>query len=65
MKSLIIAPHPDDEVLGVGGTLLRRRAEGGEIGLILMTEMKTEHGYSMEAVKQRRIEIEKSKSNLL
>ncbi len=59
MKSLIIAPHPDDEVLGVGGTLLRRRAEGGEIGLIIMTEMKTENGYSQEAVNKRRIEIEK------
>jgi LmbE family N-acetylglucosaminyl deacetylase len=58
VRSLVIGPHPDDEVLGVGGTLLKRRAQGGEIGWILMTEMKTENGYSTEAVNQRRIEIE-------
>lgn len=62
MRSLVIAPHPDDEVLGVGGTLLKRRAQGGEIGWILMTEMKTENGYTKEAVNQRRVEIEHIKS---
>lgn len=62
MRSLVIAPHPDDEVLGVGGTLLKRRSQGGEIGWILMTEMKTENGYTREAVNQRRIEIENIKS---
>ena len=25
MKSIVIAPHPDDEVLGVGGTLLKEK----------------------------------------
>jgi len=31
MKTIVIAPHPDDEVLGTGGTLLRRKAEGETI----------------------------------
>jgi len=62
MRSLVIAPHPDDEVLGVGGTQLKRRAQGGEIGWILMTEMKTENGYTKEAVNHRRIEIENIES---
>ena len=26
MKSIVIAPHPDDEVLGVGGTLFKRKS---------------------------------------
>ena len=59
MRSLVIAPHPDDEVLGVGGTLLRRRAEGGDIGWLLMTEMKIEDGWPKKVVDQRRNEIEK------
>ena len=29
MKSLIIAPHPDDEVLGPGGTLFKRQKKQG------------------------------------
>lgn len=32
-RTIVVAPHPDDEVLGVGGTLLRRKAEGGESGM--------------------------------
>ena len=27
MKSLIISPHPDDEVLGAGGTLFKRKKQ--------------------------------------
>jgi len=34
---LIIAPHPDDEVLGVGGTLLRHRAEGDAVHVAICT----------------------------
>jgi len=30
-KILCIAPHPDDETLGCGGTLLRHKHEGDEI----------------------------------
>ena len=29
MKTLIIAPHADDETLGVGGTLLKRKTKKG------------------------------------
>ena len=62
MRSLVVAPHPDDEVLGPGGTLLRRRAEGGDIGWAIMTEMTVDSGWSQEAISRRRSEIEETRS---
>jgi LmbE family N-acetylglucosaminyl deacetylase len=38
MKRLvIIAPHPDDEVLGAGGTMARTAAGGGEVFVVIVT----------------------------
>ncbi len=34
----ILAPHPDDEVLGVGGTLARYAAEGHETHVVVVTK---------------------------
>lgn len=61
MRTLVVAPHPDDEVLGVGGTLLRRKAEGATIGWLIMTEMSIDSGWSPQAISQRREEIERIK----
>ena len=36
-KILVIAPHADDEVLGVGGYLLHEKARGAEIMLVIGT----------------------------
>jgi N-acetylglucosamine malate deacetylase 1 len=35
---LVIAPHPDDEVLGVGGTIARFAAEGAEVYVVVATK---------------------------
>lgn len=37
MKILVIAPHPDDEVLGAGGTMCRLASEGHEVTAAIMT----------------------------
>lgn len=34
---LVIAPHPDDEVLGVGGTMLRHLADGDAVHVVVCT----------------------------
>lgn len=38
MKTLIIAAHPDDEVLGCGGTIARLSQEGGEVNILILGE---------------------------
>ena len=57
MKTIVVAPHPDDEVLGVGGTLLRRKAEGAKVAWLIVTTMSVETGWSEEKVRQRSDEI--------
>lgn len=59
MKTIAVAPHPDDEVLGVGGTLLRRKAEGGEVAWLVITGISTDTGWPENQVKQRADEIER------
>jgi len=59
MKTIVIAPHPDDEVLGVGGTLLRRKAEGAKVAWLIVTAISVQSGWSEEKVKQRADEIKR------
>ena len=36
--ALVIAPHPDDEVLGVGGTIARLASEGRDVFVVITTK---------------------------
>ena len=56
-KTLVVAPHPDDEVLGVGGTLLRRKAEGAKVAWVIVTSIAGQSGWGEENVKNRADEI--------
>ena len=55
---LVVAPHPDDETLGCGGSLLRHRAEGDEIHWMIMTTITENVGYSRQHVESRKKEID-------
>ena len=57
LKSLFITPHPDDETLGCGGTILQRKNSGNEIGWLLITDISTDNGWSKNLVEKRRSEI--------
>jgi LmbE family N-acetylglucosaminyl deacetylase len=64
-KILIIAAHPDDEVLGCGGTITRLVQEGKEVHILILTDgfssrtefytskkvelLKQHHKYALEA----------------
>lgn len=38
MKILILAPHPDDEIIGVGGTIAKRAQTGDEVYVCIVTK---------------------------
>lgn len=38
MKVLVIAPHPDDEIIGVGGTIAKRTKAGDEVFVCVVTK---------------------------
>lgn len=59
MKTIIVAPHPDDEVLGVGGTIFRRKSEGSDLAWIIVTAPDVSLGWSDEKKQKRINEIER------
>ena len=50
MKILAIAPHPDDETLGCGGTLYKHKAESDEIYWLIVTGISEDTGWANDAV---------------
>lgn len=53
--TLVLAPHPDDEVLGCGGTIARLTAEGGRVDVGIVTRGMAP-AYSDEQVAEVRAE---------
>ena len=64
-RHLVIAPHPDDETLGCGGTLLRARAKGDEIYWLIVTGISEAKGFSADRVASRAAEIDRHPVRLL
>lgn len=65
-KLLVIAPHPDDEVIGCGGLISRIKEEGGKVFVLFLTVGDTldftKKGFS--SLTERKKEIEKVASHL-
>lgn len=40
-RALVVAAHPDDEILGCGGTMARMAAEGWEVHVLILAEGAT------------------------
>ena len=59
MRSLIVSPHPDDEVLGAGGTLLKRTKSGNKIAWLIVSAMLLDHGWKKKQIDKRKREIKK------
>ncbi|WP_421781067.1 PIG-L deacetylase family protein [Kiloniella litopenaei] len=58
MTVLVVAPHPDDETLGCGGTLLKHKASGEDIHWLIMTMVRQEYGFPEEQEKNRAKQIQ-------
>lgn len=57
MNILIVSPHPDDETLGCGGSLLKHRDRCDEINWMIMTGISFSDGYAEDIVEKRNSEI--------
>lgn len=58
MKNVIvISAHPDDEVLGAGGTILKHVEEGDRVFWLITTNVSEAQGFSRERVMSRQEEI--------
>jgi LmbE family N-acetylglucosaminyl deacetylase len=59
MKNVIaISAHPDDEVLGAGGTLLKHKNSGDNLAWLIITGIDEANGFAKERVKTRELEIQ-------
>ncbi len=53
MKYLIIAAHPDDEVLGCGGSMAKWSRDGSEVHVLIMAEGVTSRDKSRDRVSRQ------------
>lgn len=44
MKVLVVAAHPDDEILGIGGTVAKHSSKGDEVYVLVLGEGKASRG---------------------
>jgi LmbE family N-acetylglucosaminyl deacetylase len=56
---LVVSPHPDDETLGCGGSLLKWKAQGHELHWLNITNMKVEYGFTKEEMLDRAEQIKR------
>lgn len=49
MKELVIAPHPDDEILGCGGVMAKHIANGNDVYLCVATSSRVEKSRQLNA----------------
>tara|TARA_X000000950_G_scaffold142400_1_gene176551 strand:+ start:48 stop:722 length:675 start_codon:yes stop_codon:yes gene_type:complete len=63
-KILCIVAHPDDEVLGIGGTLIKHVAYGDSVDIIILSEGETSKSVKIER-NSRRLSNAKSCSDII
>ena len=57
-RVVVLAPHPDDELLGCGGTLQKHRAAGEQVDVVLVTSGERTASFAGTSVPDRRAQRE-------
>lgn len=55
MNIVIVTPHPDDETLGCGGTILRHKHEGDNVCWLIISRMGDQFNDSMKKKREEEI----------
>src|SRR5690606_15362057 len=63
-KVIVVSAHPDDEILGCGGTLLKHIDNGDQVDWLITTSIFTSQGFSENRVNLRKKEIQEVKNKL-
>lgn len=50
-SAVVFSPHYDDETLGVGGTIIKKRRCGANVFLVFMTDGSSSHAHAMDGTR--------------
>lgn len=58
MRILVVSPHPDDETLGAGGTILRLLAEGNKVYWLNVTTILNTNKFPLDMIERRKEQLQ-------
>jgi LmbE family N-acetylglucosaminyl deacetylase len=58
--AVVFAPHQDDETLGCGGTIIKKREAGTPVRCVFMTDGRTSHRHAMDPKQLSRLRQEEA-----
>lgn len=61
-SALVFSPHPDDESLGCGGTIIKKKQAGATVKLVHMTDGAGSHSHLISAAELRTIRRREAES---
>jgi len=66
LKIVVFAPHPDDEVIACGGTILKKIKQGLEVSIVYMTDGRRSHsavlGITQDPTEQELVTIRRKEA---
>jgi LmbE family N-acetylglucosaminyl deacetylase len=59
-SAIVFSPHPDDETLGCGGTIIRKKKAGADVKIVFMTDGGGSHPHLMSAEELKSIRAQEA-----